>query len=61
MEHYQFKATTINQVLDYLSGRPYKEVHFLVESLMRESREWETQQKSTAPALQLLTPDDSAK
>ena len=61
MEYYQFKATTINQVLDYLAARPYKEVHVLVESLMRESREWEKQQKSAVPALQLLTPDDSAK
>lgn len=47
MEKYQFQISTINAVLDYLSKRPYFEVHHLIRAIQEDADNFEKEQKES--------------
>jgi hypothetical protein len=47
MDKYQFKVSTINAVLDYLSKRPYVEVHQLISAIQEDAENFEKSQKES--------------
>ena len=47
MDKYQFQVSTINAVLDYLSKRPYVEVHHLIGAIQDDAENFEKSQKES--------------
>jgi hypothetical protein len=47
MEKYEFKVSTINAVLDYLSRRPYVEVHQLIGAIQEDADNFEKAKKES--------------
>lgn len=47
MDKYEFQISTINAVLDYLSKRPYVEVHHLIGAIQEDAHNFEKSQKES--------------
>lgn len=47
MDKYELRVSTINAVLDYLSKRPYVEVHHLIGAIQEDAKNFEKSQKES--------------
>lgn len=47
MDRYEFQVSTINAVLEYLSKRPYVEVHHLIGAIQEDADNFEKSQKDS--------------
>jgi hypothetical protein len=47
MDKYELQVSTINAVLDYLSKRPYVEVHHLIGAIQDDAENFEKSQKES--------------